>query len=89
MEIGRCVDFHQPLSTADYDYRILVNAATTTAYDSSANLRIYKPSSVTGGLQVDMPLIGKSGSVTAGNYTTTAASSLPAGTTGQIMFVLD
>ena len=89
MEIGRCVDFHQPLSTIDYDYRILVNAATTTAYDSSANLRIYKPSSVTGGLQVEMPLIGKSGGVTVGNYTTTAASSLPAGVTGQIMFVLD
>ena len=88
MEIGRSVDFHQPLSTKDYDYRILVNASSTTTYDAGANLLIYKDSSVTGGLQINMPLIGKSGTVTAGNYTTTAASALPAGTTGQIMFVL-
>ena len=86
MEIGRCLDFHQPLSSVDYDYRLLVTAETTTAYTTTSNFRLYKNESISGGFSIEMPIIGKSGAVGVGNYTTSIPSA--AGTTGQIMFVL-
>lgn len=87
MEIGRCIDFHQITATTDYDYRFLVSAASTETYDAGANLRLYKPSSVTGGFSIEMPIIGKSGAVSVGNYTTSIPGA--AGQNGQIMFVLE
>lgn len=87
-ELGRSIDLHQCGSTTDYDYRFIIDASSTTTYQPGANLVIRRGTGVTGGLQINMPIIGQSGTVSTGNYTTTAASALPAGTTGQIMFVL-
>lgn len=86
-ELGRVIDFHQPLSDKDYDYRLIVDAAATSTYEPGANLLIRRGTGVTGGFKIQLPLIGNSGSVSTGNYTTSVPTA--AGTNGQIMFVLE
>ena len=66
-----------------------VNFAGGTTYNiSTSGTGTFNSVVANGNLYANQKLVGKSGTVSSGNYTTTAASNLGNGTEGQIMFVL-
>ena len=97
--------FYLPYGTGDCDFVVTngsqtitgtktfsaqVNFANGTTYNvSSTGTGTFNSLEAKGNLYADQRIVGKAGTVSTGNYTTTAVSSWAAGVTGQIMFALE